>query len=151
MTIKSPILEEVSFRLLLKPTRYNVSLSIATFVFFITDIIGHDISLLTSTIRLVLCILLFFLLYHFVGFDNDYIKNIDQKKLLIASSLLFGFMHLFNFSPIFKDIFFLYPIYVLPQIALGFVLGIVRIRNGFIWAVCLHVLVNGSMTWYRLF
>ncbi|MCC5613293.1 CPBP family intramembrane metalloprotease [Nostoc sp. CHAB 5834] len=151
ITIEAPIIEELSFRLLLRPTRFNVSLSIAALILLLFDTIWYFSALPNYTIRLIVCIFLFFILYMIYNPLWIPTLKIAEHKLLIITSLCFGAIHLSNFTPIYKDLFYLYPIYFSPQIFLGFILGIIRLRNGFIWAIILHMLVNGSVTWYKLF
>lgn len=148
MTIKAPIIEELSFRLLLIPNRLNFSLSISFLAFLVLDSIYYSTSFFE---KLTISLIIFGFSYIFYNLQWIPNLNITPKKLVFISSLCFGGMHIVNFSPIYLDLFFLYPIYVLPQIVLGSILGIIRIRNGFFWAVLLHILVNGSVTWYRLF
>ncbi|WP_371732056.1 type II CAAX prenyl endopeptidase Rce1 family protein [Spirosoma sp. KCTC 42546] len=150
-SVKAPIIEELSFRLLLRPTRFNVSFSIAFFIFLLFDTILYFSDLPTYSIRLVICLLLFFFLY--ITYNPLWLSalKITDYKLLTITSLGFGAIHITNFTTIDKGLFFIYPIYILPQIFLGFILGIIRIRNGFIWAVLLHILVNGSVTWHKFF
>lgn len=151
ITIVAPISEELSFRLLLNPTRFNTSFSIAFLLFSLSGPVWYYENTSNYLTRLTICIFFFFVIYLSCNFKYKYRPKITKNKLLLISSLCFGGFHISNFSPIYRDLFFFYPIYVSPQIALGFILGIIRIRNGFIWAIALHVLVNGSVTWYKLF
>ena len=149
-TVKAPIIEEITFRLLLKPTRFNVALSMAFFVFLLTDTVFY-FSIFPNQTIIITSFFLFCILYVIYNPVWLSLLKITSTKLLIITSLCFGAIHVTNFSPIYGDLFFLYPVYVLPQILLGFILGIIRIRNGFFWAVILHVLINGSVSWYKLF
>ncbi|RYE30846.1 MAG: CPBP family intramembrane metalloprotease [Sphingobacteriaceae bacterium] len=35
-----------------------------------------------------------------------------------------------------------YPFFVLPQLLFGFILGFIRIKSGFYWALLTHCVVN---------
>lgn len=151
ISLKSPIIEELAFRLSLKPNRYKLSVSISALIYLLIDIVWYNSSFFHLVVVLFLCTLVFLFINFFFDFNKLHIIYISQDKLLFVSSLSFGFIHLVNFTPFHKNLFFLYPVYILPQIFLGFILGVIRIRNGFIWAVLLHIMVNGAVTWYRLF
>ncbi|MCS7055847.1 MAG: CPBP family glutamic-type intramembrane protease [Thermoflexales bacterium] len=56
------------------------------------------------------------------------------------SSLLFGFIHLTNYTSL--GAWWYAPILILPQIIGGFVFGYVRIRLGFWYAVLAHIAAN---------
>ncbi|WP_374755833.1 CPBP family intramembrane glutamic endopeptidase [Dyadobacter luteus] len=63
------------------------------------------------------------------------------KWLYYFSSLVFGWIHFYNFHPDAAHNIFL-PIITLPQTSLGFLLGYIRIMYGFWFAVMLHFLYN---------
>ena len=151
VTLIAPISEEISFRLLLRPTRFNVATSFSVLAFMLSGSVLFYIDFNFYLIRLLSCLLFFSIVYSLYRPIWILKLRVTQSKLLIFTSLCFGAIHVFNYSPIYQNILFLYPIYVLPQIILGFILGIIRIRNGFIWAVILHILVNGILTWPKLF
>ncbi|MEL6381948.1 MAG: CPBP family glutamic-type intramembrane protease [Cyanobacteria bacterium J06626_18] len=71
--------------------------------------------------------------------EQFYSKNIAY--LYYASSLLFGFIHVFNFAGIWQH-FYLSPLIMLPYTVIGLVLGYIRIQHGFQWAVGLHAVNN---------
>lgn len=60
-------------------------------------------------------------------------------------AILFGYVHITNYE-ISTNVLLLSPILVLPQILLGFYLGFIRIRFGFLWAIALHAAYNGILT-----
>ena len=65
-----------------------------------------------------------------------------RKILFYAAAILFGLVHLGNFSPIYPKLLWVYPIFVLPQLLTGFVLGHVRLRYGFFYGFLLHFIIN---------
>lgn len=66
-----------------------------------------------------------------------------------SSALLFGFIHITNYE-INTNILLFSPILVAPQIALGFYLGYIRVKFGFIYSVLLHATYNGILTYFIL-
>jgi len=65
-----------------------------------------------------------------------------QKRLFYAAALLFGLVHLHNFSPFYPKLLLVYPIFVLPQLITGFILGHVRLTYGFLYGFLLHFVIN---------
>ena len=63
------------------------------------------------------------------------------KYLFYAFTLIFGFYHITNFETT-TTILLLSPLLVSPQISVGAILGYIRIRFGFLWAIALHALYN---------
>ncbi|MCS7061291.1 MAG: CPBP family glutamic-type intramembrane protease, partial [Anaerolineae bacterium] len=57
-----------------------------------------------------------------------------------VSALLFGFVHLTNYSTL--NAWWYAPILILPQLIGGFLFGYARIRLGFWYAVLAHMLTN---------
>lgn len=66
-----------------------------------------------------------------------------QKHLVIIFSISFGLIHIGNIDKIYNELMLLYPIYVLPQIIMGYFCSILRIKFGFIWGVGFHSFING--------
>ncbi|WP_414675575.1 type II CAAX prenyl endopeptidase Rce1 family protein [Marivirga sp.] len=58
------------------------------------------------------------------------------------SSFLFGLLHLLNFVPLNSTQIILFPFLILPQILFGLAFGYLRLKNGLIWAIGLHSLIN---------
>ncbi|WP_374756160.1 CPBP family glutamic-type intramembrane protease [Larkinella rosea] len=90
-------------------------------------------------------------MYKFSDFIYNKLIRLQNKLLLIFTSIGFALLHIFNFSHFQFFLFPIYLIYILPQFFLGLILGIVRLKNGFFWSVLLHILINGSVTWPKLF
>jgi membrane protease YdiL (CAAX protease family) len=74
------------------------------------------------------------------AFENP----VTFKIAFYVFALAFGYIHLFNYQ-IDTQILLFSPLLVLPQIILGLVIGYVRIRLGFLWAVALHAFYNGIL------
>lgn len=65
-------------------------------------------------------------------------------------TLLFGYIHIFNFDITIKILIFS-PILVAPQIILGGFLGFLRVRLGLVYAMILHALFNATLVVPSLF
>ncbi|MDN5285316.1 MAG: family intrarane metalloprotease [Mucilaginibacter sp.] len=143
-----PIVEEVLFRLWLtfKKTKIAISLIAICLVLIIKF---NSPYLYTVKINKEFC-------YYLIGalisgftlfglFNLSFFKNLSNKYFKViywASCIGFGLTHLVNFAPLKLSLIWAYPFFVLPQILLGFVLGFIRIKNGFFWALLIHCLIN---------
>lgn len=65
-----------------------------------------------------------------------------KKLIFYLVAVIFGLMHIFNYSPIYPNLWYIYPVFVLPEIILGFAFGYIRIKYGFFYGFLLHFLVN---------
>lgn len=138
-----PLLEEVSFRLFLIPTRFKVLLSSITLSFFI--IYGTFIKIDVNSIHFVMSCLYSFIIAVIVYYKYLKIEKIiinKNKIISFVSILIFGLFHITNIKELHIELALLYPIYVLPQISLGYVLTKLRMKNGFWWGFILHFLIN---------
>ncbi|PWJ53385.1 CAAX prenyl protease-like protein [Dyadobacter jejuensis] len=72
----------------------------------------------------------------------------DPKKynyLCWALTIAFALVHINNFAPLHLSVFYLYPIYLLPQFVYGVVLSYLAIRyNSIVWPFILHVAINST-------
>ncbi len=138
-----PICEEIAFRLPLKFSKYNLFMSFAAiqFIFFY-----HILNLV-----LLACITIFIILIPFWGvISNSFYSTMEKiwKKyfpfLYYGFSLSFGILHIFNFSNLKFIHFLLFPFIVSNQIVMGLLLGYVRVtfKNGLIFSILLHILIN---------
>jgi hypothetical protein len=78
-------------------------------------------------------------------FNLSFFRNLSNKYfkcIYWASCIGFGLIHLGNFTPLKLNIIWAYPFFILPQLFFGFILGYIRIKNGFFWALLIHCLVN---------
>ncbi len=63
------------------------------------------------------------------------------KYIFFLSVILFGAIHLTNFSDVMKHLW-VAPLLVSPQLSLGIFTGFIRVRFGLIWSIALHALYN---------
>ena len=154
-----PLIEELWFRLFLRPSPINLVGALLAIAYLLGIQLfpwlseANLVPLLSGNNRwispwgiLFLTVLGSFGLYLLVKryynsrcAEQFYSKNIAY--LYYASSLIFGFIHVFNFAGI-QQHFYLSPLIMLPYIMIGLVLGYVRIHYGFQWAVGLHAINN---------
>jgi hypothetical protein len=147
-----PAIEETIFRLPLSFKRVHIALSFAFAVFLFSSLLPLVKHLNQSIgiwyellIRLAVVGLIFLLIYKLLP-NNLSLKPALKKALIIASICLFGLMHISNFSPLQWAIIWVYPIYVLPQLLMGVALSYMRFKNGFVWGIALHCLINSVAT-----
>ncbi|WP_408733657.1 type II CAAX prenyl endopeptidase Rce1 family protein [Mucilaginibacter sp.] len=143
-----PLLEETIFRLPLSFKKTHIALSLAVAVLLFSSAIpyvktlNHSIGFASVLlIRIVLAGLIYALIVNLIP-RQILLSRSTKKKLIITSICLFGLMHVSNYSPLHWAIIWIYPIYVLPQLLMGWALSYIRFKNGFIWGVVLHCLIN---------
>jgi len=146
--IIGPILEETVFRLPLSFKRVHIAIAIAVGILMLSSPLpfvknlSHSIGLgYALSIRIAISVLIYFIVVMLIpaGFE---INSRYKKPIIIASIVLFGLMHIFNYVPLQWQLIWIYPLYVLPQLGMGVALTYVRFKNGFIWGIVLHCLIN---------
>lgn len=143
-----PMVEETLFRLWLVLNKTNLFISSTLIFWYVINRINHY-SIFSGKINerffynVVIALVIAATLFFVSTFFN--LKNIFKNNFrwfYWGSSILFGLIHILNFSPINYSIIWFYPFFILPQLFLGFILGFLRIKSGFYWALLLHCLVN---------
>lgn len=144
--IIGPALEEIIFRLPLRRETPYLAITLTTLsIIVITKFfrtIPFPVFLLTTP--------LFALLYKHI-LNNSTISKITDKiysnyypVIFYLISLLFGFIHIFNYTDITKGLEIL-PLLIIPQVITGLFLGYVRVKNGFKYSLLFHSLYNTSL------
>lgn len=137
--IAFPLIEEIIFRLWLKKGNYNHYISIITCLAYTSAIaIRSGLTKNIYFISTILIIALIIAIHKFIPQEKKYYFKIS----LCISTLMFGFMHLFNFVDIQSIEIYKLPILVIPQIVLGFISGYIRLTRGFKYGVLFHALHN---------
>jgi membrane protease YdiL (CAAX protease family) len=142
VAIYGPILEEFLFRAWLK-------FEVLGFVFLTISIIYFPLSQLKLVyewlpIALLLVAFPVFYLLFIKTAINKYLKRLILIKhnikvlLYILSSLIFGIVHITNADKIHISTM----LFCIPHIFAGLIFGYLRIKNGLIWAIALHILNN---------
>ena len=69
-------------------------------------------------------------------------KPLHFKIAFYTATILFGYMHIFNFE-FSLNILLFSPLLVAPQLCIGLYLGFIRVRLGLIWSIASHACYNG--------
>lgn len=144
-TVLIPLIEEVVFRLHLRPGKVNTLISVIAIVVY-----GgvNYIPLMHSTFGIIVLsslgtsLLLGYFLFQ--RKTNKTIKRVWQTRFVrvfYVTALLFGGIHIFNYK-LSASLLVLSPIVVAPQIFLGLNVGYLRVRFGFGWGILLHMAHN---------
>jgi membrane protease YdiL (CAAX protease family) len=147
-----PILEETIFRLPLSFKRLHIAISIAVAIFlfssplpFVKYLSVHVGVVYMLLIRIGVSATICFVIFKLLPAEINLSPN-RKKAFIILSIMMFGLMHIFNYAPLQWQMIWIYPIYVLPQLGMGVALSYVRFKNGFIWGIALHCLINSVAT-----
>ena len=139
----APIYEEILFRLLLRFSVKNY------FIFFNTLFLLTVTSFLYQKyiffIALLSILILSLIIYFIVKSNNNFFTRIKFKYYFYTTTLLFGLIHLFNFSGNNYAIIIFSIVLVSPQIFLGLILGYIRMKYGILYSIFFHMIVNMSL------
>jgi membrane protein len=145
VVILGPLVEELIFRLILVPKRRNIAIITFVFSFLIMNktyyLIEIDWLLLVS---LVVSGLLSFLVFNLLKRNPKIETAIGkrQKTITMLSVVLFGLLHVANIENLHWELALLYPVYSLPQMILGYVSSVQRLKLGFVWGLLFHSMIN---------
>lgn len=70
--------------------------------------------------------------------------NRHLKKMTILSSVIFGYLHLFNYKLSFNVLIFS-PVILINYIIAGLILSFIRIRYGLIYCIMFHMIYNAAL------
>jgi len=141
VAILAPIVEEIIFRLSLvfNPTYFAISFSI-----FITLIIYN----LTSFVPAMISFFLLFLIFYYTAAHYEMLIHRFWNKylgyLVYFSSLSFGLLHVGNYQFVETYQYFIIPLLIFPQLAMGFLLSFVRLyyKRGILICILVHIFMN---------
>ncbi len=140
----APLVEEAVFRLPLRYSTGNLLLPLLLVLLFIPSLVSPILSgVLIGVILLLLLIFYFFNQkkeQQLVAWLNDSWKE-KFPIVFWFFTLAFAALHLTNFSDVVP--FYLVPILILPQFALGIIIGYIRVGWGFWYGVLFHAIHNG--------
>lgn len=146
--IMAPVLEETICRLPLSFKPIHIALSIAIIVLFLTGFGYGNITQdpLNLTLRLPMAIITFFVVKAVLNnpkyYPVDRLSPRAKRGFILFSIVLFGLAHIANFKPLHYQVWFLYPLLVIPQMCMGWVFTYVRLRNGVFYSILLHGFTN---------
>jgi hypothetical protein len=140
-----PVIEELIFRLPMRFSRINISISFLAFVFALARVILKMSIPVSSLIAIFPGVALFLLLAekrHLHSLQEFWVNHF--KWIFYTLTLTFGFLHITNFIELKPIHFLLMPFITIYQILLGFILGYFRVRfkNGIVYSILLHILTN---------
>lgn len=161
----APITEELAFRMGMRYSKFKLSFSFAILFGVIFEIFLAYSSVLDDFIKKItfihgvwFSIILFFLISFAFGliilfflekYDLDKkIINFYQKYFRIIFYFLtvsFALVHVMNYYNI-TDIWFITPLFVIPQFIIGLLLGYIRVHFGLQWSIFTHFLYNSILT-----
>ena len=145
VVILGPLVEELIFRLILVPKRRNIAIFTFVFSFLVLNKTYYvnkiDWLLLVS---LVMSVLLSFLVFNLLKRNPKIETAIGkrQKIITMVSVVLFGLLHIANIETLHWELALLYPVYALPQMILGYVSSVQRLKLGFVWGLLFHSMIN---------
>ncbi|MDQ3099261.1 MAG: CPBP family glutamic-type intramembrane protease [bacterium] len=150
--VLAPLIEEITFRL---PLRYHRAyLLLSSFmviriivVFFLRQSFPNlaQTSLMAGVIPLVLTTGVYFLL-RLERVEKRVINFYTNRfpLLFYTATILFGLMHITNYSNV-QNIVLIVLLLCIPQLIVGSILGFIRIRYGFAYALLMHAIYNGIL------
>lgn len=144
VVLLGPVVEEILFRLWLSFNKYEFSLSILFWLFFLFN--GTFVELRISLLEGVFFILLSGFLFWGINylFKQNTFKWTNYKyHFYLISLILFSTLHLFNLDISSKYFWIILPIYIFPKFIIGLFITKLRINYGFYWGVIFHIIING--------
>ncbi|MHA7060069.1 CPBP family glutamic-type intramembrane protease [Aquimarina sp. M1] len=149
MIVFAPIVEELMFRTLLKPKTTDLLLFLSSWtLFFLGLFITPALAWYYRSLLFMVFIVLLFLMYnkvlpkHYLEKSKKYLEN-HQLMTLQVTSIVFGFLHIFNYVDSFKMNSVLFLL-IVPRIIAGHMFGNIKLRNNHIvWSILLHAINNG--------
>jgi len=144
--IVGPLIEELIFRLPLQISERSISFSFGAilYLFFGFGLIHFNFYAVNSYLILLLFIVLLPIVVTTFIKRYQLLKFITKHYILYfyIIAILFAFMHIPNFKPFNYKIFYLYPIFVLPQFISGLSLGYARNKFGIQYSWLFHAFLN---------
>jgi hypothetical protein len=140
-----PFFEEVLFRLPLKLTKVGigVSCSLLTYRILVDHFFIFDFRNPYAYFSLSAAVIVFFLIV--IIFPDPKLTLVKQKyfaHFFYFVAISFALVHLSNFAPFNSQVYLFYPIFVLPQLLMGLLIGYTRVKYGFIYGLAIHSMIN---------
>jgi len=147
----APILEEIIFRNWLIFRVRNISLAIGTFFgviiykfFFYTHAADVRKEMFGAILSVVVSVCIFIACYIYlrkINFDLSIFFKANTRCLSIASSVLFAYIHIFNYQ-ITPNFLLFSPLILINYFIGGLILSYIRVRDGFFYACAFHCIYN---------
>jgi hypothetical protein len=142
LSVYGPIMEELTFRLPLKFSKWNLTIASIGITATICRVLVQLEYKYSITLSIGIGIAIYYIL------NKKLLENISEfwikNKLLIFYVLLiiFSFLHLKNYDMTFELLLFS-PIFMLTHILGGIFFSYVRLNSGILLAICFHSFNNG--------
>ncbi|HEV7378376.1 MAG TPA: hypothetical protein VGN64_01170 [Dyadobacter sp.] len=147
----APFIEECTFRLplLIKSTFLRWIILLVFILYFVVDIFKSDVYIWWYYAVLVI---IFGGIIIFISSDpSPILVRKKYNHLCWTLTVSFALLHVVNFYPLNITIFYLYPLYVLPQFVHGAVQSYLAIKyNSIVWPFLLHAGINSTAELSRL-
>lgn len=147
--IFAPIIEEMMFRTLIKPSHSDLILLLCSWpIFYVNRYIPVDVHwIIKLAFIAVLLFTIFYILRELIATQKTArLRAILYKNylpILILSSIFFGLVHINNYVENFVINVALIAL-IVPRIISGVMMGIIKVKNNHIgWSMGLHALNNG--------
>ncbi|PLX27867.1 hypothetical protein C0583_01360 [Candidatus Parcubacteria bacterium] len=160
-----PIIEEMTFRLVLRYSPINFSFFLL-FVFLLfsqsDNIVGRFIQenfiILERSMGWYLFLFVAFVLFCLIGIAMaqaiksskfsivlEYIFENYFVYIFYSLACIFAFLHIFNYYNL-DNFWLLMPVLVAPQFVIGLILSYIRMRYGITWSIFYHILHNSLIS-----
>lgn len=154
--ILAPLIEEGIFRTLIKPSANELLFFLSLWLLILAQlIIPQDVYWVLKYIFLILLGIISFLFLREVipqvwQQKTAYILGNHYKLIWIMTSIIFGWVHVFNYVDGLQIDFQLFLL-VLPRIIAGYFFGKVKIENeSLLWPIIMHGMNNGTVMFFLL-
>ncbi|SEM26148.1 CAAX protease self-immunity [Aquimarina amphilecti] len=149
MVVFAPFIEELMFRTLLKPKTTDLLLFLTSWsLFIITLFITLEFEWYYRYLLSIALVTVLFFTYKkiisisFLEKAVTYLNNYRSITLQVTS-IIFGFLHIFNYVDSFRIDSILFLL-IVPRIIAGHMFGKIKIENNhMIWPILLHSINNG--------
>jgi len=147
ITVLGPLFEEILCRLNLKISKLNIAAFVVVLIMLIIKL--FFVRGVKFQFYLYLGGLLFFALIYCTIILYDFpLQKIETywksnfKNIFHLSAITFGILHLNNFEAIYWWMIVISPLLTAPYIALGYILGYIRMKYGFAYGWLIHTTIN---------
>lgn len=136
----APIIEEVSFRLALNPSKFNLSISLA----FQTVLYLHLLYLIDVNfyIRLLIMLVLGLFLNIYMPQKIENFINKNLRLFIYYNIIFFGLIHTSNFDFTSVSQIYFIPFLILIQLLLGIYFSYMRLKYNFLIVLGFHIFHN---------
>ena len=142
--IAIPLIEEIVYRLWIKPSKPIFVIGFFIFIIFNLPLIPGIQNLSPFLLILLSFVAFISLMYTSIWVDKQKLEKIlleNLRFIVYFTAITFGLIHIFNYENI-GNFWWLTPILILPQLIGGFTLGYLRLKLGFVWGFFGHALYN---------